>query len=95
MVRMIAYELTGVFEDEKTIKLDSRVLVPPRGKVKVQVMIPEGAEGSDEEWRQARLKAWDEFMATPISDDDNRFWEELEREQRKLRRQGTASEEPL
>ena len=95
MVKVITYELTGVFEDEKTIKLDSRVLVPPKGTVKVQVMIPEGAEGSAEEWRQARLRVWDEFIATPISDEDRRFWEGLRREQRTLRRLGASPEEQV
>jgi len=95
MVKVITYELTGVFEDEKTIKLDSRVLVPPKGPVKVQVMFAEGAEGSAEEWRQARLRVWDEFMATPISDEDRRFWGDLGREQRTLRRLGASPEEQV
>jgi hypothetical protein len=30
MRKVITYELTGVFEDEKTIKLDCRVLIPPK-----------------------------------------------------------------
>lgn len=95
MAKVITYELTGVFEDEKTIKLHSRVLNPPKGTVKVQVMVPDGAEGSAEEWRQARLRAWDEFMATPISDEDKRFWEDLRREQRTLRRLGASPEDQL
>ena len=56
-------------------------------------MIPEGSEGSAEERRQARLRVWDAFMATPASEEDKRFWEDLAREQRELRRRGTPPEE--
>ena len=49
----------------------------------------------EEERRGARLKVWDESMASPTSEADKRFWEELARDQQKLRRKGTSAEEPV
>lgn len=78
------YRWKGRVEDNHTVRVHEVIEVQPGTEVEL-VAFPALAEPSEEE-HAARLKAWKEFRAMPISEEDKRFWEELERQTSESRR---------
>ena len=73
-----AYRWTGRVQDSHTLQVDQIIEVQPGTEVELTAVPRE--VGSLEEEHGARWKAWKEFIAMPVSEEDKQFWAELERQ---------------
>lgn len=73
-----AYRWTGRVQDSHTLRVHQVMEVEPGTEVDL-VAVPRGSTTSEEQ-HQARYRAWKEFQAMPVNEEDRRFWEKLERQ---------------
>jgi len=80
------YRWTGRVQDEHVLRVDQLIEVAPGTEVEM-VVSPKTSRPDDQE-HDLRLNVWKEFLAMPVSEEDKRFWVELEEQATRTRHDG-------
>ncbi|MBI4872009.1 MAG: hypothetical protein HY814_10645 [Candidatus Riflebacteria bacterium] len=100
MARATAYILKGHFEARDCIRLDEPVDEMPVAAVQVTVVVAPASDAAAAAtdalaMRKAKADAFRRFMAAPVSEEDQEFWEDFARDQSEARKQGGSRENPI
>lgn len=78
------YRWTGRVEGEHVLRVDQVIEIASGTEVEL-VASPKDSTPSEDD-HEVRLKAWKEFLALPSSEEDKRFWAEIEKQATDARR---------